>query len=330
MKFIDHKGINDAQINLAMEEYVLHNVPLDEDDYFLFYVNSPSIIIGKNQNTIEEVNQSYVDQHNITVVRRISGGGAVYHDLDNLNYSFITKDDGNSFHNFKKFTQPIVDVLNDLGVPAELSGRNDIVVNGRKVSGNAMVSVKGRMFCHGTLMLDSAIEEVVNALQVKDIKIKSKGIKSIRSRVANINEFLDEPLTIESLKEKILSYIFGGLDQVKEYELSDKDWANIRELSEEKYKTWSWNYGKSPKYNWSKDNKFEGGYLDVRLDVKKGFIEQAAIFGDFFGIGEVSELESHLVGVKHDRQALEESLKKIDTSYYLGRVTQEELLTLLV
>src|SRR5690625_6582629 len=154
MKFIDNKGITDPQINLALEEYVLQNFG-EEDTYLLFYVNGPSIIVGRNQNSVEEINTEYVDENGNKVIRRLSGGGAVYHDEENLNFSYITKDDGDSFQNIQKFTQPIVDALNSKGVPAELQGRNDIVVEGRKISGNAMFTTNGRMFSHGTLMLNS-------------------------------------------------------------------------------------------------------------------------------------------------------------------------------
>lgn len=171
MKFIDNKGIKDPYINLAMEEYVLKNFG-EADTYLLFYINAPSIIIGKNQNSVEEINTDYVRENNIKVVRRLSGGGAVYHDEGNLNFSFITKDDGDSFHNFAKFTEPVVQALNKIGVPAELVGRNDLVVEGRKISGNAQFSTKGRMFSHGTLMLDSEIEHIVSALNVKKEKIE--------------------------------------------------------------------------------------------------------------------------------------------------------------
>lgn len=197
MLFIDNKGITDPRVNLAIEEYCLKKLNIDET-YLLFYINEPSIIIGKNQNTIEEINTDYVEENGIHVVRRLSGGGAVYHDLGNLNFSFITKDDGESFHNFKKFTDPVVEALRELGVQAELSGRNDIVVGGRKISGNAQFSTKGRMFSHGTLMLDSEIDHVVSALKVRKDKIESKGIKSIRSRVANISEFLTEKVQWKS------------------------------------------------------------------------------------------------------------------------------------
>src|SRR5699024_6564844 len=286
MIFIDNQDITDPKTNLALEEYCIRNLPNGED-YLLFYINKPSIIIGRNQNTLEEINTDYVDENGITVVRRLPGGGAVYHDEGNLNFSFITQDDGESFHNFAKFTQPVVEALNKLGVPAELQGRNDLVADGRKISGNAQFSTKGRMFSHGTLMLDSEIEHVVAALNVNKAKITSKGIKSIRSRVANISEFLDEKITMETFKEMILKYIFDVEDvkDVPRYELSDEDWDNIREISEERYNNWNWNFGKSPSFNIQQSHKFDSGLVDVRLDVKKGIIENCKIYGDFFGLG---------------------------------------------
>src|SRR5690625_44395 len=215
MKFIDNKGITDPSINLALEEYILQNFG-EEDTYLLFYINEPSIIIGRNQNSIEEINTKYVEENNIKVIRRLSGGGAVYHDEGNLNFSFITKDDGDSFHNFEKFTKPVVEALNRLGVPAKLVGRNDLLVEGRKFSGNAQYATKGRMFSHGTIMFDSRSEHVVEALNVSKEKIESRGIKSIRSRVANINEFLEEKLSMDEFKELILKHIFRSEEHTSE------------------------------------------------------------------------------------------------------------------
>src|SRR5690625_5113816 len=282
MKFIDNQGITDPSINLALEEYVLNNFG-EKDTYLLFYINQPSIIIGRNQNTIEEINTDYVDDKGIKVVRRLSGGGAVYHDEGNLNFSFITKDDGDSFQDFAKFTQPVVEALNKIGVPAALEGRNDLVADGRKISGNAMFSTKGRMFSHGTLMFDSEIEHVVSALNVKKEKIESKGIKSIRSRVANISEYLDEQMTMEQFKELILQSIFNvkDVENVPRYNLTEKDWENVYQLSKNRYQSWEWNFGKSPAYNKKASHKFSSGLLDVRLDVKKGIIENGKIYGDF-------------------------------------------------
>lgn len=330
MKFIDNKSITDPKVNLALEEYILNNFG-ETDTYLLFYINRPSIIIGRNQNTIEEINTEFVEENDIKVVRRLSGGGAVYHDLENLNFSFITKDDGDSFHNFAKFTKPLVDVLNDLGVPAELHGRNDLVVEGRKISGNAMYSTKGRMFSHGTLMFDSEIENVVKALNVNQAKIESKGIKSIRSRVANISEFLDEKVSIEDFKELILKHVFevDDVKDVPEYELTEEDWENVYKISEERYQQWDWNYGKSPSFNYKKSHKFPSGLLDVRLDVKKGLIENCTIFGDFFGLGDVKVLEDQLKDVRYERQAIEEALSDIDVAYYLGKITKEEFVNLI-
>jgi lipoate---protein ligase len=324
--FIDNKGITDPRINLAIEEYVLKNMDIEKDDYLLFYINQPSIIIGKNQNTIEEINTDYVEENGIIVVRRLSGGGAVYHDLNNLNFSFLTKDDGNSFHNYKKFTQPVVDALAKLGVSAELSGRNDILAEGKKVSGNAQYSTRGRMFSHGTLMFDLDIDAVVNSLKVKQDKIESKGIKSVRSRVANIVDFLPEKITVEQFRMEILKSIFGGEENIQYYELSEEDWDNIHEISKNRYQQWEWNYGKSPRFNIQKTHRFPSGGIDIRLEVNKGIIEEAKIFGDFFGVGDVEEIAQLLIGSKYDRTAIGEKLTDVDLSKYFGGLTLEDFL----
>lgn len=328
MLFIDNKGITDPSINLAIEEHAVKNLDINET-YLLFYINGPSIIIGKNQNTIEEINTEYVEANNIKVVRRLSGGGAVYHDLGNLNYSFITKDDGESFHNFKKFTEPVIKTLKQLGVQAELSGRNDIVVEGRKISGNAQFSTKGRMFSHGTLMLNSEIENVVSALKVRKDKIESKGIKSIRSRVANISEFLSKQVSIEEFRMILLEGIFGGKDQIQEYVLTDKDWESIHQISKERYQNWDWNYGRSPKFNYQNSHRFPIGQIDVRLEVNKGVIENCKIFGDFFGVGDVSDIEQKLVGVRYEKGEINRAVETIDIKHYFGNITKEDFANLL-
>jgi lipoate---protein ligase len=326
MLFIDNKGITDPRINLAIEEYALKNLDIDES-YLLFYINEPSIIIGKNQNTIEEINTDYVEKEGLHVVRRLSGGGAVYHDFGNLNFSFITKDDGESFHNFQKFTEPVVKALNKLGVNAELSGRNDLLAEGRKISGNAQFSTKGRMFSHGTLLFDSEMENVVSALKVKKDKIESKGIKSIRSRVANISEFLSEKMTIEEFRSTLLDFIFDGSD-VEEYVLTEEDWANIQELSKERYQNWNWNYGKSPKFNLQHSHRFPVGQIDVRLEVNKGMIENCKIYGDFFGVGNVEDIEDKLAGTKYERKEIVRVLEGVYIQHYFGNVTKEEFVEL--
>ncbi|MEL3962253.1 lipoate--protein ligase [Lysinibacillus endophyticus] len=329
MYFIDNKGITDPRINLAIEEYVLKNMDIEKDDYLLFYINQPSIIIGKNQNTIEEINTDYVEDKGIIVVRRLSGGGAVYHDLNNLNFSFLTKDDGDSFHNYKKFTQPVVDALKKLGVDAELSGRNDILAEGRKVSGNAQYATRGRMFSHGTLLFKTDIDAVASALKVKKDKIESKGIKSVRSRVGNISDFLKEPMTVEEFRMEILKSIFGGEENIQYYELTDEDWEKIHTLSKERYQTWEWNYGKSPRFNIQKTHRFPSGGIDIRLEVNKGIIEEAKIFGDFFGVGDVEEIEKLLVGVRYDRSEIAKAIEEVDIPHYFGGITKEDFLQLI-
>ncbi|MCY8649719.1 lipoate--protein ligase LplJ [Bacillus haynesii] len=327
MLFIDNQNITDPRINLAIEEYCLKHLD-PEETYLLFYINQPSIIIGKNQNTIEEINTKYVDENGIIVVRRLSGGGAVYHDLGNLNFSFITKDDGNSFHNFKKFTEPVVAALKKLGVDAELSGRNDLMANGRKISGNAQFSTKGRMFSHGTLLFDSEIEHVVSALKVKKDKIESKGIKSIRSRVANISEFLDQKMTTVEFRSMLLRYIFDTEGEIPEYKLTEKDWEIINQISKERYQNWDWNYGKSPKFNLQHSKRFQAGSVDIRLEVQKGVIRECKVFGDFFGVGDVSDIEEKLTGVQYERKAIEEALQGVDIKHYFGNIQKEEFLEL--
>ncbi|MDO6850852.1 lipoate--protein ligase [Priestia megaterium] len=328
MLFIDNQKNYDPRINLAIEEYALKHLDINET-YLLLYINEPSIIIGKNQNTIEEINTKYVEDQQIHVVRRLSGGGAVYHDKGNLNFSFITKDDGNSFHNFKKFTEPVVEALKKLGVNAELSGRNDLMAEGRKISGNAQFSTKGRMFSHGTLLFDSEIENVVSALKVKKDKIESKGIKSIRNRVANISEFLEQKVTVEEFREMLLRYIFDGEENITEYKLTEKDWETIHQISKERYQSWDWNYGKSPKFNLQHSHRFPVGQIDVRLEVNKGKIDACTIYGDFFGVGDVQEVQEKLTGVRYEKASIEQALEDIDIPHYFGNITKEEFVELI-
>lgn len=333
MIFVPNEN-NDPRINLAIETYLLKEKPLDEP-ILLFYINEPSIIIGRNQNTIEEINKEYVDDNGIHVVRRLSGGGAVYHDHGNLNFSFIMPDDGNSFRDFAKVTQPIIQALHELGVSgAELKGRNDLVINDMKFSGNAMYATAGRMFAHGTLMFDSDIDEVVNALKVRKDKIESKGIKSVRSRVTNIKPFLPadkQNMTTEEFREDILLKIFGvdSVDQVKTYELTDEDWEKINKISDEYYRNWDWNYGKSPAFNLERRHRFPIGSIEAQMNVEDGEIKEIKIFGDFFGLGEIKDVEEILIGTKYEKAAIKAAVDKIDVKKYFGNIEKEDLVGLL-
>lgn len=327
--------IHDASLNLAIEYYLLNEVELDEP-LLLFYINDNSIIIGKNQNTYEEVNTEYVEENNVKVVRRFSGGGAVYHDLGVLNFCFITKDDGDSFRNFKKFTQPVIDALHKMGVEdAELRGRNDLVIGDKKFSGNAMYSKNGRMTAHGTLMFDSQIDAVVGALRPKKHKLESKGIKSVRSRVTNITPFMDDEyqdMSTKEFRERLLLNIFDvdNTEDVKEYVLTDEDWTQIDKFAEQYTANWEWNYGKSPNFDLERNERFEGvGTVEVKLDVDHGEITEIKIFGDFFGLGEINDVEEQLKGVKYERDAIKEVLENVDLKKYIGDITAEEVTSLI-
>lgn len=327
--------LTDPRVNLAIETFLLKEMPLDEP-ILLFYINEPSIIIGRNQNTIEEINQDYVTEKGIHVVRRLSGGGAVYHDFGNLNFSFIMPDDGNSFRDFEKLTKPIVKALQELGVEgAQLKGRNDLVINDQKFSGNAMYATNGRMFAHGTIMFDSDINEVVNALKVRPDKIQSKGIKSIRSRVTNVKPFLPkdkQDMTTKDFRQAILLKIFGvaSEDQVKTYELTEADWQKINEIADEYYRNWDWNYGKSPDFDIERRHRFPIGSIEVRLKVQSGKITDAKIYGDFFGLGEIKDVEDILIGTRYERADLAKVVETIDMKKYFGAIEATEFLDLLI
>lgn len=328
MIFIENEGITDPRINLALEEYALRNFDYNHD-YLLFYINEPSIIIGRNQNTLEEINHDYVDEQGIHVVRRISGGGAVYHDLGNLNFSFLTNYDRSNLNNFRKFTRPVIKVLNSIGVNAELKGRNDIVVNDRKISGNAQFSSVERMVSHGTLLFDTDMDDVTKALDVKMSKIESKGHKSVRSRVANISEFLDEPVSVETFRSLLLRGLYENRDEFETYHLSEDEWEQVHQLKDEKYATWDWNYGSSPKFNIQRSRRFPIGEIDLRIDVEKGHINNVKIYGDFFGRQPVEELEERLQGARYERIGIEKALEPVVVDEYFGDLNKSDFVELL-
>lgn len=329
MIYINNRDILDQTLNFAMEEYALKHLDINET-YLMFYRMAPTVIVGRNQNTVEEVNMDYVRSHKVTVTRRLSGGGAVYNDPGNLSFSFIARDDGDSFNNYHKFTEPVIRALHHMGAEAKLEGRNDLTIDGKKISGNAQFVTQGRIFSHGTLLFDVNLDNVSKALHPDAAKYESKGIKSVRSRVTNIREHLSRNMTIRQFRETLLHYIFEGETEIPEYQITDEDWTNIVDIANKRYRSWSWVYGKSPAFNVRKTRRFPGGRIDIRLNVKKSVIEHVSIFGDFFGTGDVADIEKLLSGTKYEEKIIEEKLKTIDVHRYFGKISSGELLSVLL
>lgn len=322
--------------NLATEQYLMNNKDFGEP-LLLFYYEEPCIIVGRNQNTMEEINQKYVEENNIRVTRRLSGGGAVYQDLGNLCFSFVVDSSSEEFGDFKSFTQPIVDALHQMGATsAEVSGRNDILVDGKKFSGNAMYTRNGKTFSHGTLMLDVDLNVVSSALNVPEDKIKSKGIKSVRSRVTNLKPYLSDQyqdLTVPDFRDILLKELFhvDSLDAIKdkEYVVTKEEQAKIDDIYEQYYNNWDWVYGKSPAFTVQKRQHFDMGTVDARLTVDDGQITDIKFYGDFFGPEDVTALAAQLKGIQYNRETLKKVLDQAHTEKYIVGITTDELVDLL-
>ena len=301
--------------NLAMEEYLLKNF---EEDLFILWRNEPSVIVGKNQNTLSEINLEYIKENNIPVVRRQSGGGAVFHDLGNINFTFIANDN-KGFSDFKRFTQPIINLLNTLDINAEFSGRNDLLIDGKKFSGNAQYNYKNRVMHHGTLLFSSEITDLSNALKVKPIKFEGKGIKSVKSRVTNISEHLKDNISILEFKDLILNFVSKSNSDNTHYVLTEKEIYEINSLVDEKYNSWEWNFGNSPMYTLTNNLKYPGGNVEFNLNVEKGIIKDIKFFGDFFGKCDVYDVEQLLIDINHEENSIKKALDSVDiNSYFLG------------
>lgn len=326
---------HDIRYNLALETYLMEHADLTEPILY-FYINSPCIILGRYQDAYEEVNLDYVKQHHIIVTRRTSGGGAVYDDLGNVSFSFITKDDGNSIGNFHKFTAPVIEALHEMGATqAELSGRNDLQINGKKFSGNAMKTEKGRMFSHGTLMYDVNLDVIGQALTVPADKIASKGIKSVHSRVTNLRPYFApkyQDLTIEGFRDTLAKKILGvsDLHQASEYRLDNETKAQVAKLNKEVYSNWDWVYGQSPKAAIQHRQHFAQGTIDFRLQINNGRIAYLKTYGDFFGQQPITDFDHLLTGVRYDHQAVKTALQGVNISDYFGKINKRDIINLLV
>ncbi len=239
--------ITDPKINLAIEEYAVRNLDIS-NDYLFIYSNSPSVIIGKNQNPFEEINISFLNENSIELVRRISGGGAVYHEKGNINFSYITKSTKENFNNYSNFLQPIASLLNDLNVPAKINHRNDLLIGEKKISGNAQFTSRRRMLCHGTLLFDADLKKLSSSLKVSSKNLESKSTKSVKSKVTNISNFLPEPCNISDFKKRLLDGILCSFSFEGYLEFDQIQWNEINVLAKDKYSTWNWNWGRTPKF----------------------------------------------------------------------------------
>ena len=315
---------NFAPFNIATEEYLLKHT---EHDCFLLYRNKPSIIVGRHQNTLSEINHEYVVENEISVVRRMTGGGTVFHDLGNLNFCFIMQNAGDASWSFEKYTQPVLSTLRELGIDARLEGRNDLTIAGMKFSGNAKLVWQDKTLQHGTILFSSKMADLSAALKVNPLKFADKAVKSVRARVTNVSEHLATPLALGDFIEKIRAQVSALYPDAQDYSFSETELAIIQNLVDIKYDTWEWNYGTSPKYNYYKAIRTKAGTIEFYLHVAKGKIEKLQIFGDFFGRKDLAELESALIGVAHRQEEVLACLQTIDVSSFFGDVSAEEIAT---
>lgn len=316
----------DPFFNQATEEYFLKNT---DENIFMLWQNDNTIVVGKHQNTLAEINVEHVKKRGINVVRRLTGGGAVFHDLGNLNYTFIMGYGAEGAKvDFNKYNQPIIDVLATLGVTATFSGRNDILIDEQKFSGNAehIYLQKQRVLHHGTLLYASKIQDISDALNINPLKYEGKARKSVKSRVTNISSHLKEDIGVAQFADTVMAHITRLYPDAEPYEITEEDRVAIQKLADEKYSQWHWTYGYSPNYGLKKGVKTLGGHVEVHLNVEKGVISELAIFGDFFVNKEIDELVEAIKGVEHREDAVLKRLKDLSSDQYFNNISAEELL----
>jgi len=313
--------ITDPYFNIAAEEYVLKNL---QDDCFMLYQNENSIIVGKHQNALSEINLDFVKENNIKVVRRISGGGTVFHDMGNLNFSFFMSGEDGNLINFKKFTRPVIEFLKKNGVKAEYGKRNELIVDGKKISGNAEHIWKKKTLHHGTLLYSSDLSSLEGALKVNPLKFTDKAVKSVRSIVTNIADYMAEEMDVSHFSEKLMEFVMEEFKVPEIYEFSEADIAGIEELMANKFNSWDWNFGYCPSYSLEKTTKLSSATLKVNLKVVKGVILEIKFSGDLFQEDFSLEIERVLMGAKHDKEFILEILREKKPD--LRKISIDELL----
>lgn len=319
---------NDPYFNLALEETVFNRGEPGET-YILLWQNSPAVIIGRHQNTIAEINRDFIIRNGVHVVRRMTGGGAVYHDLGNLNFSFIQPAGDQIAPDFEAFTRPVMTALAKLGAVTEFSGRNDLTLGGKKFSGNAQCIRNGKVLHHGTLLFDVNLDHLEAALCPDPAKIAAKGVASVRSRVTNIGGYLSRRMTIGEFKQTLLACL-AEEQPLSERALSADELAEANFLADSRYRTWDWNYGQSPPANLKREKRFPPGKVEAWLDIVNGCLHEVKFFGDFFSTGDPTVVADALRGVRYEREELKICLSGLDVERHFGGISREELLAVLI
>jgi len=304
MFLINSSSVSDPKLNLAIEEFVVRNFDT-EKEYLFIYQNDPSVILGKNQNPFEEINLSYIIKNKIELLRRISGGGAVYHGPGNINFCYITKSTKENFNNYKNFLKPIVAYLNSLDVQVNINSRNDLVIGEKKISGNAQFTSRQRMLCHGTLLFNADLDMINNSLQSTSTSLKSKSTKSVRSKVTNISDYLGSNISLEKFTEKLSDNILNHFSFEGQIDFNQEQWSEINNLAKEKYASWEWTWGRTPYFKL--DVTFEGlGKSNFELHIEKGLIKNInSLVTDSF-----TNSLNNLIGAKYQRKDIELILNK--------------------
>ncbi len=310
--------------NLATEEYILKEI---KEDVFYLYVNEPCIVVGKHQNTLAEIDYEYTLNNNIPVYRRLSGGGTVYHDLGNLNFCFITNEEKGNLVNFEKHAIPIVKALENIGLTIEVGKRHELSIDGKKISGNASHIFRNRSMHHGTLLFSADLTILNRCLNTAQLKYSDKAVKSVKSEVTNISEFLTPPMTMEEFKLYLFNYLLSYFTDAKKYELTNTAEEIVKSLIETKYNTWEWNYGYSPVYKFSRTIKTENIIIKSKVRVEKGIIKDASIIASDPDYETYNDMLSNMiVGLQHNHKAVLQAFNKL--SAIVPGVKQEELFKL--
>lgn len=326
MLFVENFN-TDPYCNHALEEWLMENY---EEDCFMLWRNQKAILLGRNQNVYSELNLPYVKERGIKIVRRITGGGAVFTDEGNIMFTFISQGGRQNFTDFRKFAEPVLSAMQSLGIPAEFTGRNDMVIKGRKFSGNAQCVYGGKLLHHGTLMYSADTGEMGKALKVSSLKLRDKGVASVKSRVTNISGHMPAPMDIEEFRAYLLDSVMKKAGSSRLLRLSEGDWDKVKSKAANKHATPEWIYGHNPAFNTRRETKFPGGIIQIHLSVVRGRLENVKIFGDFFGDKDVGNIEKALAGTLYETEAIRNALAGFSVGEYLGGISFDELVSAII